>query len=91
MDYTINIDGSTICIELSGELTFESHEDFREILQCITPDAEKIIVSLKNITQMDSTGVGMLKLAQDKAKKVSTSLKFTEIPDDFKIFIELLN
>lgn len=90
MDYKVQSTNSGLKIELDGELTFENHRDFKEIISLIKEAQSDVELSLKGLKNMDSAGAGMLKLAQDKAKQSGTDCQFTEVPDDLEVFVSLL-
>ena len=90
MDFTVETVGTDTCIQIQGNLTFDCHHDFRQILDRITAKTPRTIISLKELNSMDSTGVGMLKLAQDQAQKAGCDLLITDIPEDLQVFIQLL-
>lgn len=90
MDFKVNSTGNGLKIELDGELTFENHKDFKEIIQVIKEAQEDVEISLRGLSNMDSAGAGMLKLAKDKAQQTGGSFNLTDIPDDLKVFVSLL-
>ncbi|PCI59787.1 MAG: hypothetical protein COB37_10850 [Kordiimonadales bacterium] len=91
MDFKVMTEGNAVKIELDGELTFDTHRDFREIMNVIRDAQSDIEVNLGKLKNIDSAGAGMLKLAQEKAKESGNSLSLTEVPKDLKTFIELLS
>ncbi len=70
MDYRNEIRGDRMVVSISGTLTFDDHEAFRrivgEIAVCDVPTVE---LSLATTKMIDSAGIGMLLLANDKATK----------------------
>ncbi len=90
MDFKVETIDKETHIHLEGDLTFDYHLGFRKVLEAITPNTPRTTISLKDLQSMDSTGVGMLKLAQDQAHKVGSELHITNIPDDLQVFVKLL-
>jgi anti-anti-sigma factor len=90
MDFKVNSTNNGLKIELDGELTFNTHRDFKEIIGIIKDAQEDVELSLKGLSNMDSAGAGMLKLAQDKAKQSGSKCELTEVPDELEVFVSLL-
>ena len=90
MDFKVNTEGNGLKIELDGDLTFETHRDFKEIIGIIKDAQDDVEISLKGLKNMDSAGAGMLKLAQDKAKQTGTGCSLTEVPESLESFVALL-
>ncbi len=90
MEFRVENNGNGLRIELDGELTFENHRDFKEILGIIKDAQDDVEISLKGLSSMDSAGAGMLKLAQDKAGQSGGAFSLTEVPDDLQAFVSLL-
>lgn len=90
MDFKVNSTDQGLKIELDGDLTFENHKDFKEIIGIIKEAEKDVEISLAGLSNMDSAGAGMLKLAQDRAKQVGGEFSLTEVPEELRVFVSLL-
>lgn len=90
MDFKVNSTDKGLKIEIDGKLTFESHRDFKDILNAIKDAQEDVEISLKGLSNMDSAGAGMLKLAQDKTKESGHDFKLADVPEELEVFVGLL-
>jgi anti-anti-sigma factor len=62
-------------IALIGELTFNDHAAFREMLtRAMRSNDARIVLDLSRLDFVDSAGLGMLLIARDEAGKGSRSL-----------------
>ncbi|MHA6287661.1 STAS domain-containing protein [Maricaulis sp. CAU 1757] len=77
-------------IELSGMLTFDDHERFRGVLDAVrdTPCAT-IRMDLSGVSGIDSAGIGMLLLAQDRAGKSHRHLTLTGVRGAVREIVDL--
>jgi anti-anti-sigma factor len=61
MIYSTNIDGNTVTLNVNGELDAVSVPDLRPVLDdLISKGHKKIVVDLKGLRMIDSSGVGAL-------------------------------
>ncbi|MEX0299811.1 MAG: lipid asymmetry maintenance protein MlaB [Kordiimonas sp.] len=90
MDFKVNSTDKGLKIEIDGTLTFDSHRDFKDVLNAIRNAQEDVEISLKGLSNMDSAGAGMLKLAQDKAQQNGKDFKLADVPEDLEVFVALL-
>lgn len=82
-------DGALV-FELSGVLTFDDHEKFRAVTQSIVnASAASVELSLAHLSMIDSAGIGMLLLANDKARKSGISLCITGVSGHVAKVVEL--
>jgi anti-sigma B factor antagonist len=66
--------------ELSGELDFHTSPQFRETLQAlIEKQAMKIIINVKRVSYIDSSGLATFVEALQKIKRYSGKLILTEL------------
>jgi len=91
MDFKVDSTGNGLKIELDGDLTFENHRDFKEIITLIKDAQKDVEISLKGLDRMDSAGAGMLRLAQDRAQKSGSDFNLTDVPEDLRVFVSLLD
>lgn len=70
MDYRTEATGDALVVHLSGVLTFDDHEKFRGVVTEIADSpAPTAVIDLSALQQIDSAGIGMLLLANDRAGK----------------------
>ena len=71
----IEYDDGDAQVSLIGELTFNDHAAFREMLtRALQSTDQKIVLDLSRLDFVDSAGLGMLLIARDEAGKGSRSL-----------------
>ncbi|WP_300544963.1 STAS domain-containing protein [Maricaulis sp.] len=76
MEYGTEIDTGRLIVTLSGILTFDDHEKFRSVVTVIADsDVDTVVVDLAALTMIDSAGIGMLLLANDRAGKQGKNLR----------------
>lgn len=70
MHYSISKNGTTATVAMSGELTFAVQQDFRAMLQEMTATGgNKWIIDIKQLSFIDSAGLGLLLRAKAGAEK----------------------
>ena len=75
MEYTSKIDGDRFVMALSGVLSFDDHESFRDVIdQLQAVEQPTIILGLDRLDAIDSAGIGMLLLANDRADRAGKTL-----------------
>lgn len=90
MDCEITTGDKGLSVKLSGNFTFESYRDFKEVVSAIRDTKGDVTVSLADVNEMDSAGAGMLKLAQDQAKQSGVSFTITDVPPKLEILVSLI-
>jgi len=90
MDFKVETTDTGLKIELDGDLTFENHRDFKDVIAIIKDAQKNVEISLKGLSKMDSAGAGMLKLAQDGAKLSGGDFNLTNVPENLRVFVSLL-
>ena len=90
MDYRIDTSGNCATIKIQGVLTFDDHEKFKGVVKSITTeDAKEIVINLSETKMIDSAGIGMLLLANDRAKKVGKTVKLSGVSGHVAKVVEL--
>ena len=90
MEVNAQSSGDALVFELSGVLTFDDHEKFREVTNSIVnARANSVELSLSQLSMIDSAGIGMLLLANDKAKKSGIPLSITGVKGHVAKAVEL--
>ncbi|WP_300531141.1 STAS domain-containing protein [Maricaulis sp.] len=78
MDYKIEEGGAIIKVRISGVLTFDDHERFKSVVKAINEsDSATAEIDLGETKMIDSAGIGMLLLANDRAKKAGKEVRLT--------------
>lgn len=73
MDYTVNKDEINYRINMNGSFTFSDNQSIRELLAEIKEaNAEKYILNLDGLSEIDSAGLGMLILINEATKEKNT-------------------
>jgi anti-anti-sigma factor len=69
MEHALNKNGQIVTALLRGDLTFNDHAGFRELLLALAAlnDIESIVFDLNDLEFIDSAGIGMLIIANDEA------------------------
>ena len=76
MNYSISETGSDATVALSGTLTFDDHKTARELMRALTKgDATSVIYDLSKVSAIDSSGIGLLLMANDRLAKASKTMK----------------
>lgn len=69
MSVQVRVIGSKAIISVSGRFVFAAHAEFRQCAQQVLgmPDIEEIEIDLGSAEYLDSAGLGMLLLLQERA------------------------
>ena len=79
-------------VRLEGRFDFQSHRDFRAVLdKALAEAAQAIQVDLGAIEYLDSSALGMLLMAQDKAKSVGKVVSLANGRGSVKQILEIAN
>ncbi|WP_417488200.1 STAS domain-containing protein [Maricaulis sp.] len=90
MDYRSEVRDQRLVISISGMLTFDDHEAFRRIVSEIAAcEATAIELSLATTKMIDSAGIGMLLLANDKAIKTGKAMCLSGVTGHVAKVVEL--
>lgn len=78
MRYVLHFGPESVEIELEGRFTFQDTHSFHRMLMAIaSPDSRSVIhVNVEKLDYIDSTGVHLLMMAHDLAKKNRRPLFF---------------
>lgn len=70
MKDSVSTTNGQLTISIADKLTFEDHNDFRELLKLMTAnDHNSCIIDLHGLQTIDSAGLGMLMIACETAEK----------------------
>jgi len=90
MEYRCETRSDRFVVSISGILTFHDHIEFRKIMTEFSECAPmKIEFSLATMQMIDSAGIGMLLLANDKAGQIGKSLCLTGVTGHVAKIVEL--
>ena len=90
MEFTTDQAGEALRVKISGVLTFDDHDRFKAIIKMVSNGEENdIVLDLSGTKMIDSAGIGMLLLANDKASKQSKKLSLTGVSGHVAKVIEL--
>lgn len=74
MQHSISTTGDEAVIALSGTFTFEDHEAARALMrQFCAGEGSNIVYDLSGVTSIDSSGIGLLLMTNDRLTKASKS------------------
>ncbi len=82
--------GDVHVFELAGELDFHTSPDLRSKLQPVTEkSSHKVIINLKKVNYIDSSGLATFVEALQKAKRSSGKLVLTELMPSVRSVFEI--
>ncbi|WP_432403408.1 STAS domain-containing protein [Wukongibacter sp. M2B1] len=72
-------------INIHGQVSFENHSEFKEImLRNIHGDESIIIVDMENLTYLNSMGLGVIVKAYSQSKKQGKEFVISSLQDNIK-------
>ena len=90
MEYDIGANGSGTICQLSADLTFNDHEAFRSMLDDAVAQASgEIVLDLSKLEFIDSAGMGMLLVAQERSQSEGWSLVIDKPQGQVQKMLEL--
>lgn len=76
MKDSVSTANGQLTISIADKLTFEDHNNFRELLKLMTAnDHKSCVIDLHELQTIDSAGLGMLMIACETAEKAG--IKFS--------------
>lgn len=90
MDYDITKqNGETVC-RLKSDLTFKDQEAFQEMLESAVTQADgTIVLDMQDVEFIDSSGMGMLLIAQERADDESWTFRVDKPAGQVRKMLEL--
>jgi anti-sigma B factor antagonist len=74
MQHSISTSGDGAVIALSGTFTFDDHESARALMrQFCEGESRRVVYDLSGVTSIDSSGIGLLLMTNDRLNKASKS------------------
>lgn len=93
MQITIEKQGTTARLTISGRFDFSSHREFRnacdEVLQ--TPEIKEIEADFRHVDYVDSSALGMLLLLREKAQSANLTVSLTNCTGIVQQVLEVAN
>ncbi len=90
MEFNISVSGNERKITLSGRLTFQDNEAFREILGSFKEEGpDSCSFDLVDLEFIDSAGLGMLLLVKDAAESSNLSVTLSHPRGQVKQMLEI--
>ena len=92
MSFKIVQRGDISVVKLTGEVDASNAMDLRKSLQRLIDSSHtKILVDLKDVNYIDSTGLGILVMAYKLARGRNGSIKFSNVSPHISKLFELTN
>ncbi len=92
MNYEFKNFGDQLVFNISGDLQFEDHEKFGQILKSISDNRpSSCIFDLENMTSFDSAGIGMLMIAYQHSTKESWRMTVRNPIRQVRKLLEIVN
>lgn len=90
MNYLVSDQGDHTLCAIEGELTFNHQDSFRTMLdEMVARTASDVVLDLSKIEFIDSSGMGMLLLAQERADETGKAMKVCGIHGQVQKMVEL--
>ncbi|GLK51774.1 MAG: anti-anti-sigma factor [Oceanicaulis sp.] len=90
MEYRSEFTGSPVVVMIEGVLTFDDHERFRELVGILADQAPgPVVFDLSGLTMIDSAGIGMLIMANDRIVKRGGGLRLRGVSGQVAKVVEL--
>ncbi|MEA1941200.1 MAG: STAS domain-containing protein [Pseudomonadota bacterium] len=90
MEYRSEFSGDPLVVEIQGVLTFDDHERFRELAAAVADsEAATVVLDLSGLTMIDSAGIGMLIMTNDRVVKRGKTLRLRGVQGQVAKVVEL--
>lgn len=91
MTASVQIDGSTGRLMLSGQFDFSAHRDFRQACDEVlaAEQVSEVLVDFQHVDYLDSSALGMLLLLKEKAAAAGKSLALVNCRDTVRQVLEI--
>ncbi|MCZ4282285.1 STAS domain-containing protein [Kiloniella laminariae] len=91
MDYSLLPDKKNVKCIMKGEFTFSDHPTFRSMIdEAVKTGAHTIQVDLANVDYVDSAGLGMFLVAQERAQSEDWTLRISNPKERVKTMFKLV-
>ena len=90
MEYKSRPADDVTVVELAGMLTFDDHERVRELATALADgSSETVVFDLSALTMIDSAGIGMLIMTNDRLAKRGKALRLRGVTGHVAKVLEL--
>ncbi|WP_259780615.1 STAS domain-containing protein [Aestuariispira ectoiniformans] len=90
MNYLVSDAGDHTLCAIEGELTFNHQDSFRDMLDdVVARSAPDVVLDLSRIEFIDSSGMGMLLLAQERADETGKTVRVRGVHGQVQKMVEL--
>ncbi|MBV1776983.1 STAS domain-containing protein [Burkholderiaceae bacterium DAT-1] len=91
MTATVQIEGATGRLVLTGQFDFSAHRDFRHACDQLLAqdDVKEIVVDFESVDYLDSSALGMLLLLKEKASSGGRKLALANCKDAVRQVLEI--
>ena len=90
MQYEIRSAPGVTTVDIRGRLCFSDHALFREVIGAFDrPAGERLIFDLGALEFIDSSGLGMLIIARDEAKKRQLAFEIENVRAEVKRLMDM--
>lgn len=91
MDINVEEKNDISVCRITGEITFSTSPDLRKrLIELIDNDKKKIVVSMKDVGYVDSSGMATMVEVLQKAKGVNGHLVLAEVQDKVQDILEMV-
>ena len=80
MDVKQNVTDDQVTLEVSGEIEVYSLPDFTRMVESFVGGSQDLIIDLKELEYIDSSGLGYLVTLHDRLERNGQHLKLTNMP-----------
>lgn len=92
MQASVDVSEGRAVIRLQGRFDFNSHRDFREVVDtALASPASVIAVDLAGVEYLDSSALGMLLMLRDRAKSASREVTLAGCRNAVKQILDIAN
>ena len=90
MEDSVAAVGDSLTITLAQKLTFEDHNNFRDLLKLMgNKEYQSCSIDLQRLTGIDSAGLGMLMIAYETAEKSGVNFQLFKPVGQVKQLLEI--
>ncbi|MEI7606476.1 MAG: STAS domain-containing protein [Rhodospirillaceae bacterium] len=90
MKYEIRKASSVTTISLKGRMCFSDHAEFRNVIAAFDqPPGGSVVFDMSALEFIDSSGLGMLIIARDEAKRRQQELVIEKVKPDVKRLMDM--
>ena len=81
MKYKTIQSGSDLIVKISGAITFDDHENMKALISDVEDNSsDQVEVDMQELSAIDSAGIGLLLLLNDRVKAFGGALVLRNIP-----------